>query len=252
MTVDICSRCSLPGPGLPETLKAQFFSFGDYMRDLRIHVVLPVQVRWPQNASSFAQPAYTIDVSQRGARLAGVQGVDDSGLLITIRRRLSEAQFRVVWVGKVPGPQQGQIGVECVDAGKVIWDVDFRKVREDFEPIGAGLGINPSRQFSANPAIPASYDCNGLAKMWVDDQGSFGIEARLLALGFARCQLEPARDVPRDPILLELHVDGMELTVKGKACEQQPGPGTWIEFTHIRRGDHYPLQALLKRLRSRH
>ncbi|MBV9343103.1 MAG: PilZ domain-containing protein [Acidobacteria bacterium] len=218
------------------------------MREIRIHVALPVRVSSVEKQHSITEFAYTIDVSPRGARLAGIRELNETGRLIVIRRKTSEARFRVVWVGKAPSPQQGQVGVECVEIEKIIWDVDFKKVREDFEAIGT-QGAVTSRPSPAALGRPASYKCDGVVKVWADEEMSSCFEAKLLAIGLGECQLEPAQDVPRNrSLLLELHLDEIEVTVKGRAYERESSPGTWIEFTHIRRGDHHVLQALTKRL----
>ena len=105
------------------------------MRELRIHAALSVRLTWVDDGKTRTLTVCTIDVSQNGARLAGVAGLKAPGQLIAIRRKASEAQFRVIWIGEPHTPHEGQIGVECIDNDKIIWDVDFAKVDEDFEPL---------------------------------------------------------------------------------------------------------------------
>ena len=89
---------------------------------------------WGENEQAIKRIAYTLDVSPKGARLGGVIGLK-TGQLIVVRRNTKEAQFRVVWIGRPRTPEEGQIGIECVEADKAIWDVDFAQAQEDFQPM---------------------------------------------------------------------------------------------------------------------
>jgi len=50
------------------------------------------------NGHPFAQSAYTVDLSQDGARLDGVGFLTSPGQTIEVRRRWRKARFRVVWI----------------------------------------------------------------------------------------------------------------------------------------------------------
>ena len=74
---------------------------------------------------SFAQSAYTVDLSQDGARLDGVGFLTSPGQTIEVRRRWRKARFRVVWVGQVGTSETNHVGVLCLDSEKDIWRVEL-------------------------------------------------------------------------------------------------------------------------------
>ena len=213
------------------------------MRELRIHAALPVRLTWVDDGKTTTLTVCTIDVSQKGARLAGVAGLKDSGQQIAIRRKTSEAQFRVIWIGKPQTPHEGQIGVECIDTDKIIWDVDFGKVHEDFEP------LNGNSKPSDTP--PLRYSCDGKVLVWSEQGTVGGFEAQLQTIGLSFCEVNGAISF-QGPLLLEVSTDDAQVTVKGIARETTHEGWSWVDFTEIRRGDRQELQNLIFRLsRSR-
>jgi hypothetical protein len=213
-----------------------------------------VQVTWAEGGRSTRQHAYTLDVSRKGARLAGVTGLRDAGQLIAVRRKTSEARFRVVWIGQPRTPQEGQIGVECIDPDKTIWDVDFANVHEDFEV----LDIVKAASALAPKASPATgrksteYPCPGTAKVWTDGVDfEECAEAPLSTIDLSGCRLG-GDGLPFDrPLLLQLTIGDAQLTVKGSRCRSDLPRTVRIEFTHIRRGDRAILEGLIRRLSMR-
>ena len=71
----------------------------------------------------FVQSAYTIDLSQEGARLDGVGLLTTPGQIIEIRRLWRKAKFRVVWTGQVGTAEFNHIGVFRLQSEKDIWHV---------------------------------------------------------------------------------------------------------------------------------
>jgi hypothetical protein len=180
-------------------------------------------------------------VSRKGARLANVRGLEQPGQFVALRRKASEARFRVVWIGRPQSLQEGQIGVECIDADKIIWDFDLAKAHEDFEPIG---DLKPGDE------RPPHYSCLGKVVAWPEEGGTSGFEAKLLAIGPSLCEIEGLGF--RGPLLLEIHTEETQVTVKGIAQETKHEGRSRMNFTHIRRGDHRELRELVSRLSRRH
>lgn len=71
----------------------------------------------------FIQSAYTVDVSQEGARLDGVGLLTTPGEVIEIRRLWRKAKFQVVWTGQMGTAESNQIGVFLLQSEKDIWHV---------------------------------------------------------------------------------------------------------------------------------
>jgi hypothetical protein len=82
------------------------------------------------NGNSFAQSAYTIDLSPDGARFGGVGFLTAPGQTIEVRKRwsLRKARFRVVWIGQVGTEESNHVGVLGLQRDKDFWRVDFPAV----------------------------------------------------------------------------------------------------------------------------
>jgi hypothetical protein len=210
------------------------------IRELRIHAVLPVRLTWTEGGKTTTLSVCTIDVSQKGARLTGVTGMKAPGQLIAIRRKVSEAQFRVIWIGKPQTPHEGQVGVECIEGDKIIWDVDFGKAQEEFEPLSSGT-VKPS------DTMLLRYNCEGKALVWVEQGTAGGFAAQLQTIGLCCCEINGATGY-RGPVLLQISTEDTQLTVKGIARETTDEGWSWVDFTEIRRGDRQELQSLISRL----
>jgi hypothetical protein len=76
----------------------------------------------------FAQSAYTVDLSQDGARLDGIGFLTTPGQTIEVRRLWRKARFRVVWIGHVGTSESNQVGVVGLQAEKNIWRVELPKI----------------------------------------------------------------------------------------------------------------------------
>jgi hypothetical protein len=75
------------------------------------------------NGHRFVQSAYTVDLSQDGARLDGVGFLTTPGQTIEVRRLWRKKRFRVVWIGPVGTSESNQVGVFAVESEKDIWHV---------------------------------------------------------------------------------------------------------------------------------
>ena len=219
------------------------------IRELRIHTVLPVWVTWSQDGKARKEYACTLDVSRRGARLASVTGLDGPGQVVAVRRKTSEARFRVVWIGPPHTPCEGQIGVECIDPDKTIWDIDFADVHEDFEPVHSVTpgAISPPGSPSARTKSP-NYPCSGTARVWASESASSYTEAKLTGIGLSGPELHGEGLPLNSLVLLQVQIGQANLTVTGVICAQDSTFRKSVEFSKIRRGDRRVLQQLIAQL----
>jgi len=97
----------------------------DRRRQQRISVELPVKI-WgiDANARPFTQSASLRTISGRGATLQGVKVQLRPGIVIDLQYQGTQAQFRVVWLGKPGSEMQGEVGVENLSKDVQLWDVD--------------------------------------------------------------------------------------------------------------------------------
>jgi hypothetical protein len=84
----------------------------------------------------FVQSAYTVDLSQEGARLDGVGFLTAPGQTIEVRRLWRKARFRVVWIGQVGTVESNHVGLFGLDADKNIWRLDLPSGQPPESPRG--------------------------------------------------------------------------------------------------------------------
>jgi CheY-like chemotaxis protein len=101
-------------------------------KEERVRIELPVCL-WRAAPGSKLQFAYTVDISNSGARLAGLQEPLELGEVLKLQCGNRQAPFRVVWTGAQGTAAEGQAGLEClaVDAG--IWKLDLSQL--DGQPL---------------------------------------------------------------------------------------------------------------------
>jgi hypothetical protein len=73
----------------------------------------------------YVQSAYTIDLSQEGARLDGIGFLTSPGQTIEVSRHWRKANFRVIWIGQVGTTEANQVGIFGLQADKNIWPIKF-------------------------------------------------------------------------------------------------------------------------------
>jgi hypothetical protein len=81
----------------------------------------------------FAQSAYTVDLSENGARLDGIGFLTSPGQTIEVRRLWRKARFRVVWIGQVGTSESNQVGV-VLQSEKNIWRVELPRAAAASSP----------------------------------------------------------------------------------------------------------------------
>jgi hypothetical protein len=97
-------------------------------RKPRIPKTLRVIVKGTDSKGNpFAQTAYTVDLSQDGARLDGIGFLTAPGQTLEVRRPwgLRKARFRVVWIGQVGTSESNHVGVFSLQRDKDIWHVEL-------------------------------------------------------------------------------------------------------------------------------
>ena len=89
-------------------------------REPRIAVSLPVEVWDEDHQEPIRQTISMIDVSHHGARIDGIAFDLKAGDVVHLVSAGVEARFRVIWVGEMGTPQEGQIGLENLKTDRVL------------------------------------------------------------------------------------------------------------------------------------
>lgn len=69
--------------------------------------------------------AHTLDANASGARLGGFHGQVSLGQIVTVQYQHRRCGFRVIWAGKRGTAQSTQLGLQCLEPGKNIWNMEL-------------------------------------------------------------------------------------------------------------------------------
>ena len=219
--------------------------------DKRIHVALPVRVTYWDNANKpCLEMACTYDISARGARVTGLRSVKAAGEVVAVERGRSRAFCRVVWVGEDDTELQGQVGIQCVEPDRMMWEAELRDMEEVYEAMREGglhrLHANGG-SLSGNRRRHPRYFIQGIATL-PKLSTTAPTEAGLKNLSELGCLLETRQAIsPGTDLKLVLNVSNFDLSVKGRVRHSVPELGAGIEFREIRKGDRQVLQYLLRK-----
>ena len=94
-------------------------------RQNRTKAVFPVKVRGKNAAGeSFEDMVHTLDVTPTGARLGSVRREMQVLDLVTVWYRKRKMEFRVVWIKKLKGSSEYQIGLQALAQEKEVWGLN--------------------------------------------------------------------------------------------------------------------------------
>jgi hypothetical protein len=74
--------------------------------------------------------ACTLDISAEGARLNLPGWTVEPGEIINVERGSEKSMFRIAWVGAPGTHQRGQVGIQCLEQGKSIFQ-DKEEVKSE-------------------------------------------------------------------------------------------------------------------------
>jgi hypothetical protein len=221
----------------------------------RVHVALPIRVTYWDNAQKpCLEMACTYDISEQGARVTGLRSVKEAGEIIAIERGRNKAFCRVVWVGEPTSELQGQIGLQCVESDKILWEAELRDMVEVYEPLLDG-NTNRPRTFASHERRRRRerFSLEGTAE--VAEKGAHHFKGKVILKNMSEigCLVETNKVLAAGTELnLTVHVDDQTLTLRGQVKHAEPQVGLGIEFREIRKGERQILQFLIRKLSEKH
>ena len=100
----------------------------------RRKMVLPVKV----STDKVTLLAYTVDITDSGARLGGLLKDLQLGMIVSLQRGPHRAKFRVAWVQEL-APNEVRAGIECVEPHSNFWGVNLsdreNKAKKDMQAL---------------------------------------------------------------------------------------------------------------------
>lgn len=192
-------------------------------------------------------PATTLDVSQHGARLAGVTCWDSPGEMVGIRCGLAKARYRVMWVGPPGSPIEGQIGVRCVEADKHIWEIEA--AANEFATQSAHARTqSPVRRYIDSRRQHLRYIVNGSANVR-EFSKNIPHWTHLNDVSMGGCYVKTI--VPysvNTPVAVTIHIDDTKLDTLGAVVVKDPLVGMGIKFTDMSPVDRHRLIEVIAHL----
>jgi PilZ domain len=114
----------------------------------RRKMVLPVKVSTDKDTLL----AYTVDITDGGARLGGLRANLELGMIISLQRGSHKAKFRVAWVQEIAANEL-RAGVECLEPNSNFWGVNLRDRDEEAKKDMQALMTLLTSNVSKNPTV---------------------------------------------------------------------------------------------------
>ncbi len=229
--------------------------FSHERKKKRVPVALPIRVTyWEEAQKPVIEIACTYDISPRGARVTGMHRVKEKGEIVAVERGKNKAFCRVVWVGDPDSEQRGQIGIECVEPERTLWESELRDMENAYDPIVADKALKRSGAFTPHERRRRRerYVLEGVAEVIPQEKGGHAGNARLQNMSEIGCLVSTRQPLPMGTeVKLHLKVGGYDLTLKGQVrhCD---ATSVGIEFREVRKGDRQVLQFLMRKVADRH
>jgi PilZ domain len=221
----------------------------------RISVALPVRVTYYDSDSKpRLEMACTYDISSHGARLTGLRCVKEAGEIVTIERGRSKAFCRIVWIGEATSHLQGQVGIQCVEAEKVLWSAELNDMGQMYDAVIR----DPRRSVQAscepgNRRRFARLGSDGSVELLHKGSGPVHLKGDLKDVSEVGCLVTTkSLLLPGTDLKLVLNVANYDLVFKGQVRHAALDVGLGIEFREVRKGDRAVLQHLLQKIEHRH
>jgi PilZ domain-containing protein len=221
----------------------------------RISVALPVRVTYYDSDSKpRLEMACTYDISSHGARLTGLRCVKEAGEIVTIERGRSKAFCRIVWIGEATSHLQGQVGIQCVEAEKMLWSAELNDMGQMYDAVIR----DPRRSVQAscepgNRRRFTRFGSDGSVELLHKGSGPVHLKGDLKDVSEVGC-LATTKSLllPGTDLKLVLNVANYDLVFKGQVRHAALDVGLGIEFREVRKGDRAVLQHLLQKIEHRH
>jgi PilZ domain-containing protein len=222
-------------------------------KNKRLHVALPIRITyWDQDKKPGLEMACTYDISSHGARISSLRFVNQTGEIVAVERGRNKAFCRVVWIGDEKSKLQGQIGLECIEPNRTLWEPELRDMQEVYEPIEKN-GQATKSFVAGNRRRRDRFQVQGKAEILKSNEGPLKNpqQAELQDLSEIGCLVKTKEVLlPGTDIKLILKVANYDLALKGKVKHSALDLGVGIEFAQIRKSDRQTLQFLMQQLKE--
>jgi hypothetical protein len=200
-------------------------------REPRKPVQLPVRIFGTDSTGRiFSESVTTIDISQNGAKLAGVRAKIKIDELIGVSVGSNKVHFRVKWVGDPGSPVEGQIGLLNVTPEKPLWELAL-----------PGLAADDFRQAYKDRRRYVRVKCSISAEL--HPLGQPVIRGKATDLNVGGCFVEMPIPLKVDTAFeIALWLGETKLRLKGEVASSAPGFGIGVRFVNTSPADRDALE----------
>jgi hypothetical protein len=205
------------------------------------------------------QTGWTVDISQHGARLKGLPFWSGPGETIGVRHGTEKARFKVVWVGKPGTPQEGQVGLLCIETGKFIWGITAPTTEAGTMAASAGMQTGAMQRPPIGTAPPifggrnnrrkdARYCASGGAK--IQEMGSpAGQWTMIHDISLGGCYVETTTPLrPGAQVDAVVHIGDIQIAARGEITVAHRMVGMGVRFHDMTPLNRQRLESLIDQL----
>lgn len=207
-----------------------------------------------RHGKPFMQHAHTLDITNSGARLVGVECVN-AAEIIGIQNGDRKARFKVVWVGRENTPKAGQIGVHCLEPEKSIFGAQPQRSAAEpdfFRAAAPASGFEPARitrpvkkDVVAVRRKHPRYPCTGGVELR-QHEGGPPAWGNMSDISLTGCYVETVSTLPVGSMVM-FHLRTHDLEVRGRATVKTShhAVGMGVAFVHLAQEDQQNLEFLI-------
>jgi hypothetical protein len=173
------------------------------------------------NGQVFSEKADTVNVSQQGVELSGVQPQLNLDEIIGLTYGKNRVHFRVKWIGRPGTPKAGHVGLLNISPEKPLWDFPLPSPAPDnYQP--------PFVEVRKHPR----FKCHNSVEIHAQAGASFW--ATIADLSVGGCYVEMAIPLPRGTkVKVGIWIGESKSWADGEVAYSTPGFGTGVKFERI-------------------
>jgi hypothetical protein len=205
-------------------------------REPRKEIRVPVRIFGTDSGGQiFSEKVFTLNVSQQGVELCGVQAVPNVDEIVGVTYGVTKAHFRVKWVGQRGSASAGRLGLLNLSPEKSLWDFPlpppaFDQSARDVRDRRATLRFKCTNSVEVYPAGETAP-----------------IRTRTSDLSLGGCFLEMPNPLPKGiQIRIALWVKEFKLWANGEVITSTPGFGNGVKFTEMTEQDKKELKQFVE------
>lgn len=182
----------------------------------------------------FSEKVFTVNVSQQGVELSGVQAQPNVDEIVGITHGVTKAHFRVKWVGQPGSDKAGRLGLLNLSPEKNLWDFPL-------PPPGYDATVRDARDRRAS----SRAKCASSVEVYPTGEAA-PIRTRTADLSLGGCFLEMPNPLPAGTqIRIALWVKDFKLWANAEVITSTPGFGIGVKFTEMTEQDRNQLKQFI-------